>query len=480
MNDVKNRLHAVPDWISLALGAVLFLFSNGRWAVAPLAWVAPIPILAFLRGRRSSWSALALLPFSILAAWIMLRGIIPPWLGATALRLTAYFGLVWWLPYMADSLLYGRLPAGFRTVVFPAALTAVEYLSALNVGDWGSAAFSQAENLALLQVVSLAGIWGISFLVGWAGSLGAALIREDRGRAGLRRATAAFAAVMAVTLAYGGARLSFTAPGRTVRVGSLAAHEGEAGIAGLPDLVAESRKMAACGARIVFWPESLVDVSREEAAEVECQASRLARELGIHFMPAFHLRPDGAGPGSQRCAMFAPNGDRLWEYLKSFPVPGSPDEAGDGRVPIADTPYGRLGAAICYDFDFPGFIRQAGRKRVDIMLDPSWDWREIDPLHTRMAVVRAVENGFSLVRHTMKGLSLAVDPLGRTRAWLDHYKTRERRMVADVPARGMRTFYAWAGDWLPWACMLCLLCCCFLARRVRSLSAVIQFRRPRA
>jgi predicted amidohydrolase len=44
-----------------------------------------------------------------------------------------------------------------------------------------------------------------------------------------------------------------------------------------------------------------------------------------------------------------------------------------GVIPFADTPFGRIASAICFDMDFPGYIRQAGRKSVDIMLVPAYD-----------------------------------------------------------------------------------------------------------
>jgi len=67
-----------------------------------------------------------------------------------------------------------------------------------------------------------------------------------------------------------------------------------------------------------------------------------------------------------------------------------------------------------------------------------------------MAVCRAVENGFSMVRPSLEGLSLAVDTLGRTLSALDHFRTADRVMVVDVPARRIKTIYALAGDVLAW------------------------------
>ena len=57
-------------------------------------------------------------------------------------------------------------------------------------------------------------------------------------------------------------------------------------------------------------------------------------------------------------------------YHKAHPVPGieADVKAGPYKLQWVDTPYGRIGAAICFDFNYPTFIRQAGKDGVDIML----------------------------------------------------------------------------------------------------------------
>lgn len=57
-------------------------------------------------------------------------------------------------------------------------------------------------------------------------------------------------------------------------------------------------------------------------------------------------------------------------YHKAHPVPSieADVKAGPYKLQWVDTPYGRIGAAICFDFNYPTFIRQAGKDGVDIML----------------------------------------------------------------------------------------------------------------
>jgi hypothetical protein len=101
----------------------------------------------------------------------------------------------------------------------------------------------------------------------------------------------------------------------------------------------------------------------------------------------------------------------------------------------------------------PFCVSQAGERRIDIVLDPSNDWRAIDPLHTWMASFRAVEQRVSLVRQTSNGLSAAYDPQGRVLAELDYYHTDDPVMVAHVPVQGVRTVYSRAPDAFAWLCL---------------------------
>jgi apolipoprotein N-acyltransferase len=444
----------------LAAGLALFLISNGRWIVPAAAWLAPIFLLRFFR-RNKAFPALpaGFVLFSA-ASGIMLYGIIPPSLGPMFYGLVLYYGLLWFLPYLADRLLAVRTPGFAATLVFPAAAVVVEYVNALALGDWGSFAFSQPGLLPLQQVLSLTGISGLTFLVFWFGAVVNWAWESGPDWRKVRRGMAAYAAVLIAVLLYGGLRLALFPPrSPTVRVAGLTELRGEDANDAFKDrLFARTRVCASAGAKIVLWPEAVIDIDPADKEPLLSRACEEARAAGIYLLVTYYEKrtsPPG-DRGRNSAALIGPGGQVLWEYVKAHPVPGSTDLPGKGRIPVVDTPYGRIGSAICYDLDFPALVRQAGRKGVDIMLDPSWDWRAIDPLHTEMAAARAVENGFSLVRQTAEGLSIAVDSQGRTLTAMDHFRTAGRTLFADVPTAGTRTLYALAGDWLAWLCALAL------------------------
>lgn len=73
------------------------------------------------------------------------------------------------LAYAADRLIGPRLGAWPRLFAFPTAFVAVDWLPSLfnATGTFGSPAYSQYGDLALMQLASVTGIWGVTFLIGW-------------------------------------------------------------------------------------------------------------------------------------------------------------------------------------------------------------------------------------------------------------------------------------------------------------------------
>jgi nitrilase len=102
-------------------------------------------------------------------------------------------------------------------------------------------------------------------------------------------------------------------------------------------------------------------------------------------------------------------------------------EAGD-QVVAVDTPFGRLGLAICYDLRFPELFRAMGR--VDLIALPAAFTETTGRAHWQVLLrARAIENQCYLIasaqggRHptgrVTHGNSLIVDPWGEVVAALD-------------------------------------------------------------
>lgn len=480
----KPEVPQPRSWIWLAAAAVLMLFANGADTIALAAWLAPVFMLRFLRTQKSlpGLGVAYVLLSSVFA--FQFRGMVPiPGLGYYIFLLVN--GVVLVFPFLMDRLLAPRIGGLTGTFVFPCVLVTTEFLSSLGpFGSWGATAYSQFGSSALLQILSVTGLWGVGFLIAWFAAV-CNLIWEQQpeSRQAQRAAFYCGAALVSVIL-LGGLRIAVFRPsGQTVRLASISRErvQPEASdtawqhvlqntatsaeieevrascTAANDDLLDRAEREARAGAKIVFWGEGNGRVFKEDEAALVGRGTDLAKKYQIYLGMGLAAWNRGLEkPLENKIVLIQPTGQVAWEYLKARPVPGGEaavSQTRDGKLRVLETPYGRLSAVICFDADFPRLLAQAGALHADILLDPSNDWRAIDPWHTQMASFRAIEQGVNLVRHTSGGLSAAYDYQGRRLAAMDHYAAADHSLVAQVPVRGVRTVYARLGDWFAWACV---------------------------
>ncbi len=70
---------------------------------------------------------------------------------------------------------------------------------------------------------------------------------------------------------------------------------------------------------------------------------------------------------------------------------------------------------------------------------------------------RGIENGFSVLRTTLEGLTMGIDYQGRVLSQMNFYVTRENRtLITEIPVKGTRTLYTQRGDWFAYLCVILL------------------------
>lgn len=474
--------------VTLAVGIVIFFFSNGNWTVPIATWVAPVFLIRFLRTSKPVSGSLILFFAILFSTYAMLFGIIPPFLGIVAIILTIYYAVLTFLPFLLDRLLVPRIGGFLATLIFPATYVATEYIAGLFYGTWNSLAYTQAGNLPLLQIMSVTGLWGVTFLIAWFGSVINWAWEHDFQIEKIRTDAVIYLSVMLAVLAFGGLRLTFDDPGEeTVKIATIAGVDesssykealAAAGYSSLfewaiddphsaremivrahDELLEITREVSGTDAEIIVWPEGMVLVATEDEPALIDKAAQIAREKKIYIKLAYFMFPENYPEqfGNNKAVFLGPSGNVIWHYDKAYPVPGATHVAGDGIIPVHESEFGKLSTAICYDMDFPGFINQTGKLGTDIMLVPAWDWREIDPLHTDMAIYRAIENGFTLVRSTGEGLSVVVDRTGRVLAASDYFTKNDGVMTAHAPIDGTWTIYSLIGDLFAQLCVIVVI-----------------------
>ena len=505
------------SYLWLILGAALSLFTIGQWAIPLAAWLAPLFLLRFVRTQRLLPGLLLLWLAKSAVAAVAQQGIIMI-SGVALYVLIVLVSLVSLLPYLADRSLSPRLNGFVATLVFPVTFTGFEYLYSFSPnGTLNSIANTQYGDLPLMQVVSVTGVWGITFLITWFATV--VNWAWERGFAWprVRAGEGLYVGILAMVLLGGGVRLAFFSPdANLVRIAGISpsqaavtafnqqlpqatqnslllgkatqADRAIARSAFIPldnDLLTRSQQEAQAGAKIIVWPEASpvsANILQEDEPALLQQAGALAKQAGIYLdMGLAVFLSDSSPPPflKDEAVLIDPSGTVAAKYEKSHLVPfGEQNEVvrGDGTIPLVDTPYGRLSTAICFDADFPAAMRKAGQGGADLVLLPSHDWQALDPEHTYDATFRAIENGYSLVRESAQGLSMTVDYEGHVLAASDYYTTDNQFMVAYVLMHGVHTIYDTIGDLFAWLCLLGLVVLIGLAliqRRMRRSAAAV-------
>ena len=118
-----------------------------------------------------------------------------------------------------------------------------------------------------------------------------------------------------------------------------------------------------------------------------------------------------------------------------------------------DQSSGRWGLQICKDMDFPKLSREYAGEGANLLLVPAWDFVVDRWLHSRMAVLRAVENGFALARAARNRLLTLSDNRGRIPAETATVPGRFVSISGILYVAPKETFYARTGDWFAWLCV---------------------------
>ncbi|GAB4000755.1 hypothetical protein GCM10029992_33830 [Glycomyces albus] len=372
----------------------------------------------------------------------------PALLAASALSVTGM--------YTAVTLLYRTLMRRGRHwlafLALPSGFVAVEYLvSAVNAesgGEWWSFAYTQADQAAVLQLASVTGIWGMTFLLMAVPTAIATVAAPDASRRDRIGVSTAAAACVAAVVAHGLVRS--IDQGETIRAGALALPAAEDSIHVDTDEAGDlfddySAEIARIGPDeeldLLVLPEKLFYVGAREVGPHIDRWSALAEESGIDLVVGFALEYEH---GVFNAAVWIPaDGSATAEYHKQHLIPGIEDwiTASDlGPTFVSDMDE-RWAMTICKDLDHTATIAEYGDAGAGLVLAPALDFDADGWWHSRIAVTRGVEQGFSLVRAGQFGLMTVSDATGSVLSE-DH-----RLAVAEVPVGQVGTVYGRLGDW---------------------------------
>ncbi|MGC2421042.1 MAG: apolipoprotein N-acyltransferase [Candidatus Acidiferrales bacterium] len=488
--------------LAAASGAALALaFPN--YNLPLLAWVAPaMLILASYRAplaRSPLYGFIhGIIFYSMSVPWIdtvMLQyGGIDPWSAAGILAILALAGGILMSVFSWGIALASRKGKILACSLAPFLWVTLEFARAhlpIFGFPWDLTGYAASGNLALVQLVTLTGIYGLSFVVVAYTSLLAFAIL-----AGSQRAwkTLLVATAVLIFIAIGG---KYFVPSATPRFVAhlvqtnfpqseeypgnwLAIHAPE-----MDELESISVDAALRQPGIIVWPEVPAPFTLWEPAFRD-RAVRIAKNSKNNFLVGVvDWKKDFSNKwgATNSAVLLDPSGQRTFTYDKIHLVPFGEyvplrrwltfagkltADIGDftpGTTytvgSLASDPSGdqKFSVFICYEAVFPGEIRRFARDGAELLINISndgWFGRSGAPAqHLMMARIRAVENRRWLLRDTNNGFTVSVDPYGRIVARL----APDIRGQLDAPYdfRTGLTPYVRFGDWFAWLCLLASL-----------------------
>jgi apolipoprotein N-acyltransferase len=501
--------------LAVASGAALAL-SFPDYNLWPLAWFSIGMLVLASVGSRPGESPLygflhGVVFYPVCVPWIdtVMRqyGNLDPWTSAGILGLMAVAGgllcsLFSWGVARASrkSIALACSLAPFLWVTLEFVRTHLPYIGF----PWNLAGYAAIKSLALLQITTVTGIYGLSFLIAAYSSLLAFAILADT-RQSWRAVVIVTAAL--ILIAVGG---SYLVPRETPRFTAhlvqtnfpqsehypadwLQIHSGE--LDDLARISINAAKKNPAGPELIVWPEVPAPFSLNDPA-FAARAVSIAREADTDFLVGVVDWKQDAQRNwiaSNSAVLLDPLGRRIFTYDKIHLVPFgeyvplrqwltfagrltadisdfTPGTVyGVGHLPIVETYMPSSGAPfsvfICYEAIFPGEIRRFAASGAQLLINISndgWFGRSAAPIqHLMMSRVRAVESRRWLLRDTNNGFTAAIDPYGRIVAELP----TDIRGELDAPYdfKSNLTLYVRFGDWFAWLCVIATAVLLFLA-----------------
>jgi len=376
---------------------------------------------------------------------------------------------------------------------------------------WGLLAHSQYQYLPVIQVASLSGAYGISFLIVMVNSaitaivypvfwrlgkthLGSNRLPSNKGKMVLA-ITASL--LMGLVLFHGHIKVSKPIVGQGIKVSVVQGNIEQPKkwdpkyARFIMQTYAElTQKGSEEQPALIIWPETATPWSINQDPLLYAQIRRIAKTAGAYLLlgsaqphkfrlanskeikylnSAFLVPPEVEISRNQRYDKIhlLPFGEYLpyreiipWSYIK---VPDVGSYMPGEEFTIFRHPSFRFGVTICWEDIFPELVRRlvkGGAQFIINITNEAWFGRTAAPYQfVSMSVFRAVENRLYVLRCANTGVSCFIDPYGRV---IDRVIDNRGQ---DIFVRGVltrsivpmesKTIYTRYGDWFVWLCFAC-------------------------
>jgi|SRR5579872_1098477 len=502
-----------PVRFLLAIGSGLALsFSFPNYNLPLLAWIAVAMLMLASLGARKREAALygfinGALFYPLSVPWIdtvmQQYGNVSPVASAGILALITLAGALFPLVFAVLVSRVGKRSVAMACVFAPFLWVALEFARThlpIIGFPWNLIGYAASGNLALVQLASVTGIFGVSLLVVGFNALAVWAIASPSSKS--RRAVLVTMLILVGVAKIGPRFVPRAVPDHVAHLVQTNFPQSESYPANWMDLHANDMQQlqdmsvnaATKNPGVIIWPEVPAPFSLQDQ-KFAVIAAKIAKGSGGDFLVGvvdWKLGPDRQWLASNSAVLLDPSGQRQFTYDKIHLVPfgeyvplrrwltfaksltvGISDFTPGHTYGVGNLPGGRFSVFICYESIFPALVRRFAANGAELLVNISndgWFGRSSAPLqHLMMLRVRAVENRRWLLRDTNTGYTVDVDPYGRIVARLEPFTRAE--LDAPYAFRSDSTPYTRFGDWPAWLCVfatLLLLVAAFTRRQRAS------------
>ncbi len=423
-----------------------------------LLWLAPIPVLlkSFnVKGRNAF--VIAYIAYAIgRLSWF---GYLQETSSLSfAIILTLFLPLIFSFVLVAVRRIVLTSQTWLSVFAFPVLFTASEFIM-LNLSPEGSSsslAYTQMNFLPIIQVASVTGILGITFIITFIPSAIAVgwYFRFQKNK--FLPLTIVSALLIIIVLMFGIIRINNKTEINSFNAGLVILDEQYHDASKLPDFqksIQSTRyyadaisKLADSGAQLILAPERAININTAIDSEAISILSNTARQKHVYIIMGYtNLKSE-----TERNAALVinSNGDVIVDYNKVHLIDGLENRFTPGKkIGLFTFNKMQAGVAICKDLDYPDYINNYGKSRINFIVVPAWDFVINDWLHSRMSILRGVENGFSMIRTARQGRLTISDCYGRVTYETNASKGQQSYLLGKASIEHKNTLYARFGIW---------------------------------
>lgn len=481
----------------LLLGLILTLLSYGIFNTGICAWLFAIPLIRYINIRLKWSSILLMLLGMIIVANITFLGLVKDGFNIMNQVFCTFNGIRIWFPFFVYFLC--RKFKANKTVAyfaFPASVAVAEFfIDNPFVSVMTSLSVSQFWNIGLMQLASITGVVGVSFIVTLAACVINYAWENDFDKATIINAVIYGIVVVTITSIGMTSIKTITTDDKTIRVATsvdntnmflkkqsiLDQYDGtpkEIIVKASLNIIEERAKQAAYnGSTILVYPEDAFSCTEDMVEEFMTGVQQIAKDNNINILfpllriPAIEVLNENnpiayaekleallaeSGQKKVNTLNFIDyNGQLINTYIKNHLVPVVEEpftEKGDGKTPVVEVDGVKYTYLICADYTSNKYAFNGGD--ADILLNPSYDWQAFQYFTSYGVQARAIECGFSVLRNPVNGNIILYDYYGRPIHMSNAMNVHTGVLYLDIPQEGRQTFYETSGNWFPWACAI--------------------------